>query len=295
MELINLFSYIWEYQCVSVSMKIMSQIKKFTTLALAICLFSVHSNAQLNPASAPAKLNKWNLIQFDFGLGVDTDHYKKMSLNQLMSFAENPNEMQRDLRGLEEDITKKTAGIALYLNLSFAPLEKSSQKYRNNRELRLGVGFHSPKESMVSYKNKDMDTSIVYCNLHGEFTAEAAYLMKWNWGKKKRLNCYVGAGMNASISFSNEMLLIAGKYFEPGAHPSTQENFIENTSQYDAKSVAYTRLFIPYGIHYQLGEQWSIGFDSRRGIGFQSIVGGGSNFITKTGVFALGAKYQIGI
>jgi hypothetical protein len=274
-------------------MKLFSKFKKYTLLGFALCLFSVHSDAQLKSTSTTAKLKKWSLIQYDFGLGVDYDHYNKMSLNQLMSFAENPDEMERDLQGLDEDFTKKTAGLALYLNLSFSPLEKGTQKYRNNRELRLGIGFHSPKESMVSYKNKDMDTSIVYCNLHREITAEAAYLVKWNWGKKKRLNCYIGASMNASVSFSNEMLLIAGQYFEPGAHPSSQENFIENTSRYDAKSVAYTRMFIPYGIHYQMAGQWSIGFDSRRGIGVQSILGGESNYIRKTGVFSLGAKYQL--
>lgn len=96
--------------------------------------------------------------------------------------------------------------------------------------------------------------------------------------------------MNASATFSNEMLLIEGQYFEKGAHPSTQESFEENTKHFLAKPLVYTRVYIPYGVHRRIGKNWSIGFDARRGIGVQSVLGGNSNFINKTGTFAIGVK-----
>ncbi|MFT5723497.1 MAG: hypothetical protein ACI9JN_000611 [Bacteroidia bacterium] len=240
------------------------------------------------------KIEKWQYKQFDFGLGVDNDHYHRMSLSNLKAFAENPEVLERDLSGMTEEISTSTAGLGLYLNRSYAPWSKEKGAYLSNQSLRVGIGLHSPKESMITYKNKALDTSIVYCNLHSEFTFELGYVWSGTWGAKKKFIWYWGLGANTSVSLSNEMLLIEGQYFEPGAHPSTQESFEENTQRFLAKPVVYNRFYVPYGVHRVVGEHWSIGFDARRGFGVQTILGGSSNLINKTGTFMIGAKYRKG-
>ena len=89
------------------------------------------------------------------------------------------------------------------------------------------------------------------------------------------------------------MLIISGKYFEPGQHPSEQEASEMNKETYDANSVYYTRLYAMAGLSYRVGSRWLIGINYRKGVGAQFIEGGNTNFIYKIGVFMLSAKYQI--
>lgn len=269
-------------------------IKNAKNLLLLCFCVSVALPTSAQVTSKAAKAKKWQYKQFDFGLAVDNDHFYRMSLSNLKAFAENPEALDQDLSGMTEEVSTSTAGLGLYLNRSYAPWDKKTQSFKTNQTLRVGIGMHSPKESMITYKNKDLDTSIVYCNLHSELTFELGYVWDGYWGKNQKFLWYWGVGSNASVSFSNEMLLIQGKYFEPGAHPSTQESFEENTQRFIAKPVVYSRIYVPYGVHRLIGEKWSVGFDARRGFGVQSILGGKSNFINKTGSFMLGAKYRKG-
>jgi hypothetical protein len=256
--------------------------------------FSSLSFGQSSNGNSESKVKKWRYNQFDFGLGIATDHFYRMSLNNLLATAENPDELRRDLSGMKEEINTSAAGLGFYFNRSFNPWSAKTNSYLNNQELRFGIGMHTPKESMISYKNKELDTSIVYCNLHSEFTFELAYIWSGRWGAKQKWLWYIGGGTNASVSFSNEMLLIEGKYFEPGAHPSTQESFEENTQRFIAKPVVYNRIFVPYGLHRMVGDHWTIGLDLKRGFGYQSILGGATNFVNKTNTFVIGAKYRPG-
>jgi len=203
--------------------------------------------------------------------------------------AKDPSEMQRDLVGFDEEVTTITAGAALYGNVGFAPLDPSTGQYRDDRELQFGIGFHSPKEAMVSYKNQGLDTSIVYCNLQSEITLETAYILKGRWGKK--LQWYAGLGMNGGATFNNKMVLISGQYLEPGEHPSELDHAIQES--YAAKSVLYSRVYVPYGLHYQVSSNWQLGFDFRTGVGAQFIQGEKADFIKKTGALVIGARYKI--
>lgn len=271
-------------------MKNSSILRLSLAVSLIIALAASPAVAQLETGSASAILGKWKLSQFDFGLAISSDNYKNMSYEQLMQLAKDQRPLQQNLDGLEEEAITRTTGASIYLNLGFTPINQKSGKLKDNQELRLGMAFHSPKESMVSFKNKELDTSIVYCNLHTEVTLEAAYLWKWKFGKNDRWRTYIGAGMNASASLSNQMQLIMGQYFEPGAHPSEQVSFEDNRSIYEARSLAYTRVYVPYGIHYKVSDKWTIGIDSKRGVGMQKIIGGKTNYINRTHMTSLGAK-----
>jgi hypothetical protein len=238
--------------------------------------------------------SKWAFSQVDFGLGIDNDHYESMSLENLMAFAKDPEQLKRDLKGMDEEATTSTAGGAFYINAGFSPLKKSEGTYRSDRMLRLGMGIHTPKEAMITYKNEGMDTSIVYCNLQSEITWEAAYLFMGTWGKNERWHWYWGGGMSVGTTFNNKMLIIAGGYLEPGEHPSSQPSDEMNKESYDAKSVLYGRVYVPYGISYATGAQkkWLFGFDFKTGVGAQKIEGESANYIKKTGAFIIGVKYR---
>ena len=99
--------------------------------------------------------------------------------------------------------------------------------------------------------------------------------------------------MNASASLANQMQLIMGQYFEPGSHPSEQASFEENRSIYDARSLAYGRVYVPYGLHYRIANRWTLGIDSKRGVGMQKIIGGKTNYINRTHMTSIGAKFLL--
>ncbi|MFT4522017.1 MAG: hypothetical protein ACI8ZN_000956 [Bacteroidia bacterium] len=211
----------------------------------------------------------------------------------MMAFAENPDDLKRDLTNMDENTRTVATGLGLYFNRSYSPWSKSQNRYKTNRALRVGIGLHSAKESMVVYHNREMDTSIVFCNKNSEVTFELAYLIKGTWGQQKKWHWHYGISSNASVTFSNEMFVMEGKYFGVDQHPSTQERLDENTATYLAKPLVYNRLYFTYNIHRQLGDHVSLGFDARRGAGFQTIIGGKSNYIVKTGSFVIGIKYNL--
>ncbi len=232
---------------------------------------------------------KWKLTSVNAGLGFDWANYENMSLQGVLSFAKNPDELQRNLQNMEEEATTFTAGVALYASASLSPFNYEKNAYNQNQEVRVGLTLYSPKEAMVSFKNEVMDTSIVYCNVHSELAVEGAYILKGKWGK--RINWSIGLGANAGFTFGNQMILMSGKYFEPGRHPSEQESMQED--RYDAKNVYYMRAYIPYGLSYQVNEKVSAGFEARGGVGVQMISGEDSNFMQRTGSFILGIKYLL--
>ena len=269
---------------------------RFVVVAGMIISLSVNAFAQTPSTSSNLTSSKWKVAQFDFGFGFTTDRYNNMSLEHLMEFANSPDELQRDLTGLRPEVSSKTTGGSLLMNISLVKrslLPGAGTMSKKGEELRLGLGIHSPKEAMISYKNEERDTSIVYCNLQKEITLEAAYLWHWTFGNRDRFVWYIGSGLNTSASYDNEMQLILGQYFEPGLHPSSQESFEENRSVYGAKTVLYARFYVPFGIHMKMGENWSFGFVSKRGFGLQSIVGGSTNYIRRMHSLNLGAKFLI--
>jgi len=264
--------------------------KRNITLVLIFSFFITSLTAQNNSFSTPKSLR---LGAFNMQLGVNFNQFQSMSHNELMLFAKDPEAMQRDLSNLTEEANAMTAAGVFNLSFSFSPLDRSSGNYRMDREIQFGVSLETDKEAMVSFKNQDMDTSIVFCNLHQEFSVEGAYIFRGNMGRK--WEWYVGTGMNAGLTYGNEMMLISGKYFEPGQHPSLQpvDEVAPQIESFDAKNVFYSRAYIPFGLHYKVGEFWSFGIDMRKGIGLQMIGTEKLNFIRKTGMFALGARLRL--
>jgi len=269
-------------------MKAISSVLIITCLAV---LFSNPLKAQFEiPAQKEFKPIK--VSGFNAGVGVDWMKYRNMDLNRLLAFAENPAELQQDLTGLTEDVNSTSTGVTLLMNFSLTPFDALKQEYKTNREIRVGMQITSPREAMVAYKDEATDTSIVFCNLHGEVGIDGAYLVKGSL--LKRLNVYAGLGSSISLTYANEMVLLRGKYFEPGEHPMEQEITEENHLTYKAKAAFYTKVFIPWGVYYQMNEKWELGFDVRTGVGMQFISGETTTFLPRTNAFVLGMRYQFG-
>ncbi|MEM6965930.1 MAG: hypothetical protein AAF573_14275 [Bacteroidota bacterium] len=237
--------------------------------------------------------SKWKLNAVNIQLGVNWNEFESMSLDELMIFAKDPEQMHRDLSFMTEEATTITAGGDIKANFSWSPLNRATGTYRTHQELQVGIALHSPKEAMVAYKSETLDTSIVYCNLHSELSLEGAYVWRGQWGKRKRWHWYVGGGMNAGFTWDNEMVLMEGKYFEPGQHPSTQpiDDVAPEPERYEAKSVVYSRIFIPYGLHYQIGKYTTLGLDFRTGRGLQFIGSEKVNWMRRSGGMALGMRF----
>lgn len=252
---------------------------------LLIVIASISSTAQIS-YSANTPTSKWSVRSFNLNLGLDWARYNSMTLDGLMAFAAEPEKMKRNLQGLEEDARTTTGGAALYFSLSLSPLNRSTGIYRKDQELRLGIALYSPKEAMVSYKNENLDTSIVYCNLHSELALEGAYLFKGEWGR--RWQWQIGGGLNTGLTFGNEMVLMSGRYFEEGQHPSEQEQLAEE--RYQAKQAYYVRGFIPYGLYFKVSEGFALGLEGRSGRGLQLIEGGRFNVMRKAGALMLGLR-----
>jgi hypothetical protein len=253
-----------------------------------ILIAGLGAKAQKNTAN-PA--TKRGVTTFSYTLGAETDRYNSMSINQLTAMAKDKSQLQRDLNGMTEEVSTRTSGVALNFNLGFAPMNKTTGTLKQNQEIRVGIGFHSAKESMVSFKNQDLDTSIVFCNRNSEVTLEGSYLFKGNWGK--RFTWYVGLGSTGSASFNNQMIVMSGKYFEPGEHPSAQVIMPENKAVYSALPSINGRVFIPWGIHVNLSEKTSLGLDFRRGMGVQWTPSRQANFMNKTGMFGIGLSHTL--
>jgi|GEM_PF-970657 len=264
--------------------------KNLTINFLLIMFLGSQLHAQTAVLPTTKTLPKWKMAHINFGLGIDHAQYNSMSLNDVLAFAKNPEELSRDLSGLSEEVNTQTAGLAIYTSFSFNPLNKKTGTYKTNQELRIGAGMYSPKEAMVSYKDESKDTSIVYCNRHGELGIDGSYRFMGQAGKRKRFHWSVGLGLNAGLTFSNEMIIIQGHYFEPGLHPSTQRTMDTEEVRYEAKPVYYLRPHIPVELHYQLTNKMTMGLNFRPGVGIQKISKGNTNFIPRTGAMIIGFK-----
>ena len=247
----------------------------------------------LSQAQEAISTPNWKFGVFDFGLGVDQDNYGSMSLNDMLLLAKDPYQMQRDLAGFDEEIHAKAVGASANFNFGFVKPDLRKLNRTREKEIRFGVGFHSPREAMITYKNEFTDTSIVYCNIQGEISLDFAYLFKGMWGK--RFQYHYGLGANVASSYNNQMMIIHGKYFGPEEHPSEQEFFEENTEYFDGKAVYFARAFVHAGIGYKFGKRWISGINWRKGVGWQFVEDGNTNFLRGTSSFVLSLKYHFGI
>lgn len=262
-----------------------------TLLATLItALFSTAIIAQDFVEERPAEFQKWNLGTMSWSVGIDWNEYSTMSLNELMGMATDPAEVGRDLEGMNEEANAHTAGLVTYTSVSLSPRDFVSGEVNTNQQINIGIALYSDQEAMVSYKSEEMDTSIVFCNAHSQIALDGSYTFNTTLGK--RLYVYAGGGVTSGFTYGNEMIVMEGKYFKEGAHPSTQEILPENKAVYDAKALYYYRLYVPYGMHLKFTDNFSMGLDFRRGIGWQKAQGEKSNFIESSGSFQIGGKFH---
>lgn len=259
----------------------------FLCLAMAAPLFSA---AQQAASAAPLPDRTWRMTSLNVGTGVETDRFETMSLQQLMAFAKTSQELQRDLSLFEERVSTTTSGLGLFVMAGFSRPKTMPASTGTTSEVQVGVGLHTPREAMVTYRNKGMDTSIVYCNLQTELSLETAYLLRGEWSRY--VHWHLGLGANGGLTLGNRMVLIEGRYLSDGEHPSQQKAEEMNKHTYGAKQVYYTRVFIPTGIKFRIGPRWQVGMDYRLGVGWQFVPGHATNRIELAGAGIIGARYS---
>ncbi|MBK6775934.1 MAG: hypothetical protein IPG74_08870 [Flavobacteriales bacterium] len=150
--------------------------RPFLCLALATPL---HTAAQQALPTAPLPTSGWRMTSLNFGTGVETDRFETMSLPQLMAFAKTSQELQRDLSQFDEKVTTTTSGLGLFVMAGFGRTKTVPTTTNTTSEVQVGVGLHTPREAMVTYRNQHMDTSIVYCNLQTEIGFGNGLLAAW--------------------------------------------------------------------------------------------------------------------
>ena len=257
---------------------------KLYPLFAAILFMSLKSYGQTTTAEA----GKWRLINMHWTLGVDVNDFKDMSYVDLLNLSSEPENLQYDLSIFQEEARTTTGGGLASFRWSLSPSAKSESI---SQEVQMGLTYYGEKEAMVSFKNEDLDTSLVFCNVHSEIALELAYVFSGNWGSHWRW--HLGMGINGGTTFQNQMILLEGEYFEPGQHPSNQEVSMSEPVFSDAKSVRYARAYIPFGLHYNLTSKLSLGLDFRKGFGWQIIPGHKPNFIKNNLQFGLGLSYSL--
>lgn len=256
----------------------------FIFLLFSSLISLAQSNEEIKQVS---KVKKWKATNMHYGLGVNWAHYDNITLDGILAFAKNPDQLYRDLSSLDEEISTTTGSGQINANLSFSPYNKNKSEYNTHQEIRFGFNLYTPREAMVSFKNQSKDSSIVYCNLHGEVGMDAAYLFRGG----KKLEWTIGIGYGVSLSFSNKMVLLTGEYYEEGEHPSEQE--VVQIEEFAGKNVYYTRFFIPLGLHYHVSKKIAIGLECRFGSGKQHIQNSDSNRMTSSGAFILGTRIDL--
>lgn len=260
---------------------------------ISLLLFALLGAPIISCAQQASAPKAWGLTCFNSALGVETDRFRTMSLDHLMGFAKTTSELERDLDGFEATVATKTSGLGFFIGAGFGrkTVPTDATAPTTTSEVQVGVGIHTPREAMVTYRNKDMDTSIVYCNLQSEISLETAWILKGQWSRFVHWN--VGLGANGGITVGNKMMVIEGRYLADGEHPSRQQAYEMNKHTFGAKQAYYTRIFLPTGVKFRVGPRWQIGMDYRLGMGWQFVPGHGTNVIEFTNAVLLGVKYRL--
>ncbi|MEM9023354.1 MAG: hypothetical protein AAGB22_06415, partial [Bacteroidota bacterium] len=117
--------------------------KPYQLIGLALLLLSTGGAFAQGPTTQQrAAMSRFLWTNYHFGLGLNNNHFGNMSLDQVMRFAERPRQLQRDLNGFNEEVKSVTYSVGLFFNVGLSPLDRATGTYRQNREVRLGVGLH---------------------------------------------------------------------------------------------------------------------------------------------------------
>ncbi|MDB9882230.1 hypothetical protein OAD66_03755 [Bacteroidia bacterium] len=140
-------------------------------------------------------------------------------------------------------------------------------------------------------KGHNGNTSIMYCFVENDLKVGSDILFRI--GDESRFTFYTGAGINASTSFDNSLLVFDNYNVETGVINDFSEagpNTAQNT--YKGKSVVYTRAYIPFGVSLKWFRHLETNMELKAGGGFEQVLGGSASGF-KAGEFTVGLRYNI--
>ncbi len=252
---------------------------------VAILLSATTVSSQTESMKAP----KWKVNSIGLNVGTVHDIYRRMNLDMMYDFTQNPALLDRDLTGMNNNLYRQSTGGRLGLNVT---LTANRPNARFGHELRFGA-FYSSREPMISFydSNSEIDNfssnRIIYCNVVNEVSLEGAYLVRKSFGKKGWFSTYTGLGITLGTSFNNQMVVMESTTDSSGMNISGQDSF------YDAKSSLFTRVNMPIGIQATILRKVNINLETNIGVGVQSVFGGRNYFMPLTSGIRLGLSYNL--
>ena len=264
---------------------------------LFLLLFCCSLFAQAQQDTPIKPLKKWRVADIGLRLGGHTDVYSRMDLNQMLGYARNQEELvEVDLSGYGGQFYNEVSGGLISFSTTLQPLSLETGNYRTSRALRLGGSIQAGREGMISFDrnpnqpgNRSLE-SIVYCVVENEVSLQGEYLFIGHLSP--RFYAYAGIGAQVAGTFDNDFLIF---FHSPSTTFNTPAQPAENTTmvnEYAARETIYGRAFMPYGIGFHLSKRLDLNLNGRLGTGFQSVVGGDTYFIKRTGSTTFGVHYR---
>lgn len=251
---------------------------------LSLLLLLPIGRALFAQADFPSLPNGLQVSGAEIGVVIHTDHFHRMDLATVLSLAQNPADVSRNLDGLEavEHLSVTGMGISKRLGLH------RPQSHIRRSEIQLEFALHAPKEAMLVYGDEATDTSIVFCSIQREASLGAAWLYRGDWGKW--IHWHIGPAASIGTSYRNELLVISGKFLPQEAHPSELDEPVTET--YRARGTRYGRVFLQHGFLFGKPSGWNFGWTSRHGIGTQWVSGRSAQSIRHSHQWMLTARFQ---
>jgi len=235
-------------------------------------------------------MKSWQSSSVSLTLSTHIDRFRNMSLEQLQALTIDPSILDFDFSGMQETNYAEISAVGAELSLSFAPLDRNTGTYRQDRELHIGLGILADREAMVEYRDDIEHTSTVICNVHSELNLSASYIFKsMAFGG---FHPYAGVGTQLGTTVGNKTLVIHNSTdYDPEEEPIVESD--DNTmSTYDAKQLFIGRAFLLAGFEADLGSRWKLGLDMRAGAGAQAARGVDVNYLMPNTAMGIRAGYR---
>ena len=269
--------------------------KNLIKTALLISVFS-------SGMAQSTKLSPLKLSSINFSFGFYSDIYQRMDMDAMRDISTNTAIFNQNLDGYTESLWRESSGTLIVLDAQFYRLNPLTQEYDRNKIVRFGISY-SEREPAVSYNKTSVDSngmrqvqySIVYCNVQNEVNLNGAYIWKSGGNQKRILRFYAGLGGNMGLTFNDEMIVMqntnttvmdsTGKFQYYNQRYDSQDDIIV-----PARTALFLRAYAPVGVELNVWKA-KLGLEGSAGFGMHQIMGGRTYFMP----FNYSLNFRLGI
>ena len=149
---------------------------------------------------------KFILASLSFEMGPMLDRYSNVDLDMMYDLTTNPTDIERNLTGHSILYDRNVEGSRLGASVSLIPLNKEENDYSTRSEIRLGL-FYMVRGTYLSYSLQDTSgayKAVGYSTRFKEFSAQGAYIWKYNPKFAQRFTLQAGLGLGLGSTFSDK-------------------------------------------------------------------------------------------